>query len=162
MGAGGGRDAAIDERIMEGRLVFAGEDGEDGEDPVRGVGRDLVSQLRQAGRIRKTSTVAEAVRPAADLHGIHGARKRKHVRGDVADREEVSRGSNQLGTGGGENADLPAVGFLEEAVRGPAAGGVVPRGVPDGWRAVPEGRGGVHQENHSRRVEPGGANLYKT
>ena len=63
-----------------------------------------------------------AHRPIADLssthflHGIHGAQRRQHLRYDSSDRDEVSCGGDQLGTGQRQDADESAVGFLAAAV----------------------------------------------
>jgi len=82
VGAGSGRAATPDERRVGGRLDSrkAQRDGKDSTGRVR---RDQLSQLRQAGAVRKENSFLAAVRSAADLHGIHGTRNGSTFEGSL-------------------------------------------------------------------------------
>ncbi len=60
-----------------------------------------------------------------------------------ADRQKAQHRRIQLGSGRGKDANLPAVGFLENSVHRPPARRLVPRYLPPGWHAVFAGRSRV-------------------
>src|SRR6266404_6235603 len=105
--------------------VDSGEAGTRREDSDRNVGCDFVPQLRQAGSVREESTFAATVSPAAFVYGVHGSGKREYFPGDASDRQEVQRGGNQLGTGGGEDPNVFALGLVAAPVYGSRAGDLV-------------------------------------
>src|SRR5262249_44018519 len=68
------------------------------------------------------------------------ARQRQHVCRNTAARQARARRSDQLGAGGGKDANLPAVGFLGTPLHRPRAGRVVPRDLSRERRALQERR----------------------
>ena len=92
--------------------------------------------------------------PSPDyLHRIHGARRGQPVRHDFADRKEISRGSDQLGSGRRQEPNVSAVGFVAAALCGSPADDLVPRCLLSGRKAVSRARSGDHSQPDERKVE---------
>jgi hypothetical protein len=119
--------STADERSMERRrLVKLRDVISRRKGPNRTFRRDLFPQLRGSGTIRTTHPLPSAIQPADSLHRVHGQREPKHIPGIVAGREEVQRGDDQLGVGGGKNPNISAVGLVAEALHGSRAVDLVP------------------------------------
>ena len=129
--------AAAHQRSLGGRLVVTGKIVGDGASSAGTVRRDFLPQLRVAGGFRKAGGMAGAISSADLVHRVHGPSHGKHVRPDPADREEAPCRGDQLGIGGGKDADLSALGLLAKALCSGKASGMVPRGVPSGRQALP-------------------------